>query len=62
MKEKEQKMQGKDYISCGILSLLCIAGMLIAAIMNISGYTAASFFIGVLYIITICKMPKKRGG
>ena len=65
MKEKEQKMQGKDYISCGILSLLCIVGMLIAAIMNISGYTAAfyasaaSFFIGILYVITVCKVPKK---
>lgn len=45
-------MKGKDYIACGILSLMNMVGMLVAAVMNISGYTAllygavAAFFIG----------------
>lgn len=65
MNDKSQKMQGKDYIACGILSLMSMVGMLLAAVMNISGYTAAfysavaSFFVGVLYVIVISKVPKK---
>lgn len=65
MNEKSQKMQGKDYIACGILSLMSMVGMLLAAVMNVSGYTAAfysaaaSFFVGVLYVIVISKVPKK---
>lgn len=59
-----QKMQGKDYITCGIFSLLCMVAMVLAAIMNLSGYTAifypavAAFFIGILYVIVTCKVQK----
>lgn len=62
----DQKMQGKDYIACGIFSLLSMVAMVVAAVTNISGYTAvfypaaASFFIGILYVIVICKV--KKGG
>lgn len=65
MNQNGEKMQGKDYIACGILSLMSMAGMVIAAVMNVSGYTAAfysaaaSFFIGLLYVIVTCKVPKK---
>ena len=59
------KLQGKDFITCGIFSLLAMVGMVLAAVMNISGYTAifypavASFFIGILYVIVSCKVPKR---
>lgn len=59
-----QKMQGKDYITCGIFSLLCMVAMVLAAITNMSGYTAvfypaaAAFFIGILYVIIIGKVQK----
>lgn len=59
-----QKMQGKDYITCGIFSLLCMAAMVLAAVMNLSGYTAmfypavAAFFIGILYVIVTSKVQK----
>lgn len=58
------QMQGKDYIACGVLSLMNMVGMLIAAVMNISGYTAifysaaAALFVGILYVIVCCKVPK----
>jgi energy-coupling factor transport system substrate-specific component len=61
---QNEKMKGKDYIACGILSLMNMVGMLVAAVMNISGYTAllygavAAFFIGILYVIVSCKVPK----
>ena len=35
---QNEKMKGKDYIACGILSLMNMVGMLVAAVMNISGY------------------------
>lgn len=59
-----QKMQGRDYITCGIFSLLCMVAMILAAVMNLSGYTAifypavAAFFIGILYVIITAKVPK----
>lgn len=61
---KTDKLQGKDYITCGIFSLMNMVAMLIAAVMNISGYTAifypavAAFFIGIIYVIICCKVPK----
>lgn len=64
MREEKQKLQGKDYITGGIFSLLCMVAMLIAAIMNMSGYTApfypviAAFLIGILYVIVVCKVSK----
>lgn len=42
-----------------------MVGMVLAAVMNISGYTAvfypaaAAFFIGILYVIVNCKVPKR---
>lgn len=63
--EKNKKLQAKDYITAGIFSALCIVVMLIAAIVNISGYTTAfyptvaSFFIGILYVILLVKVPKR---
>ncbi len=62
----DQKMEGRDFIACGIFSLLCMLAMVLAAVTNMSGYTAAfypaaaSFFIGILYVIMINKV-KKRG-
>ena len=59
------KLQGKDFITCGIFSLLCMVGMVLAAVMNISGYTAvfypsvAAFSVGILYVIINCKVPKR---
>ena len=61
---EQQKMKAKDYITCGILSLMNMVGMLLSSVMNISGYTAlfygavAAFFIGILYVIVTCKVPK----
>ena len=58
------KMNAKDYITCGILSLMNMVAMLISSVMNISGYTAlfygavAAFFVGILYVIVTCKVPK----
>lgn len=58
------KMKAKDYITCGILSLMNMVAMLISSVMNISGYTAlfygavAAFFVGILYVIVTCKVPK----
>lgn len=63
MKQRD-KLKAKDYITCGILSLMNMVGMLISAVMNISGYTAlfygavAAFFVGILYVIVTCKVPK----
>lgn len=60
----QNKMKAKDYITCGILSLMNMFAMLISSVMNISGYTAlfygavAAFFIGILYVIVTCKVPK----
>lgn len=60
----QNKMKAKDYITCGIMSLMNMIAMLISSIMNISGYTAlfygavAAFFIGILYVIVTCKVPK----
>ena len=60
----QNKMKVKDYITCGILSLMNMFAMLISSVMNISGYTAlfygavAAFFIGILYVIVTCKVPK----
>lgn len=60
-----EKMSGKDYITCGIFSALCLVAMLLAAVMNMSGYTAvfyptlAALFIGILYVIVCAKVPKK---
>lgn len=57
-------MQGKDYITCGILSLMNMVAMLVSSVMNISGYSAifygaaAAFFVGILYVIVCCKVPK----
>ena len=62
--EQTVKMKAKDYITCGILSLMNMVGMLVSAVMNVSGYTAlfygavAAFFIGILYVIVTCKVPK----
>lgn len=62
--EQKEKMQGKDYITCGVLSLMCMVGMLISSVMNISGYTAvfysalSAFFTGILFVIVCCKVPK----
>ena len=62
--EPNTKMQGKDYITCGILSLMNLVGMILSSVMNISGYTtilygaAASFFVGILFVIVCCKVPK----
>ncbi len=62
--EQREKMQGKDYITCGILSLMNMVGMLLASVMNISGYTAifygaaAAFFVGILYVIVCSKVSK----
>jgi len=59
-----KKMKAKDYIACGILSLMNMVGMLAAAVMNISGYTTllygavAAFFVGILYVIVSFKVPK----
>ncbi|MCR5328244.1 MAG: MptD family putative ECF transporter S component [Saccharofermentans sp.] len=61
---EQQKMKAKDYITCGILSLMNMVGMLLSSVMNISGYTAlfygavASFFVGILFVIVTCKVPK----
>ena len=58
------KMKAKDYITCGILSLMNMVAMLISSVMNISGYTAlfygavAAFFVGILYVIVTCKVPR----
>ena len=63
--KNNDKLQGKDFITCGIFSLLAMVGMVLAAVMNISGYTAifypaaAAFFIGILYVIVNCKVPKR---
>lgn len=63
-----QKMQGKDYITCGIFSLFCMVSMVLAAITNLSGYTAvfypavAAFFIGILYVIMTGKVQKGGRG
>ncbi len=57
-------MQGKDYITCGVLSLMNMVAMMISSVMNISGYSAifygaaAAFFVGILYVIVCCKVPK----
>lgn len=61
---QNEKMQGKDYITCGILSLMNMVAMLVSSVMNISGYSAifygavAAFFVGILYVIVCCKVPK----
>lgn len=61
---KDNKLQGKDFIACGIFSLMNMVAMLISSVMNISGYTAifypavAAFFIAVIYVIVCCKVPK----
>lgn len=60
-----QKMEGKDFITCGIFSLLGMVGMIVSAVMNVSGYTAAfypavaSFFIGLLFAVVAVKVPKR---
>lgn len=65
MKQQTTKMQAKDYITCGIFSAICIVAMLLAAVMNLSGYTTAfypalaSFFIGILYVVLCVKVPKR---
>lgn len=65
MKNLSAKMQAKDYITCGIFSAICIIAMLLAAVMNLSGYTTmfypalASFFIGILYVVLCVKVPKR---
>ncbi len=58
-------MKAKDFITCAIFSVLSMVGMLLAAITNMSGYTAllypvvASFFIGILFVVLINKVSKK---
>lgn len=58
-------MEGKDFITCGIFSLLDMVGMVLAAVMNVSGYTVAfypavaAFFIGLLFVIVTAKVPKR---
>lgn len=65
MNKKIKKLQAKDYITCGIFSAICIVAMLIAAVMNMSGYTTAfypalaSLFIGILYVVLLAKVPKR---
>lgn len=60
-----EKLQGRDCITGGIFSALCIVALLFAAIMNISGYTAvfypiaAAFFIGILFVIVVNKVCKR---
>lgn len=62
--EQQMKMQGKDYITAAVLSLMNMVGMILASVMNLSGYTAvfygamAAFFVGILYVITCCKVSK----
>lgn len=62
--DAKQKMVGKDFIACGILSLLGMVGMLVAAVMNVSGYSAAfypaaaAFFVSLVYVVVVCKVPK----
>lgn len=64
MMDNQNKMKAKDYITCGILSLMNMVGMLVSSVMNVSGYTAlfygavAAFFIGILFVIVTCKVPK----
>lgn len=58
-------MKAKDFITCGVFSVLSMVGMLLAAIINVSGYTAmfypvmASFFMGILFVILINKVSKR---
>ena len=60
-----EKMVTKDYIQAAIFSVLSMVGMIVAAILNMSGYTAllypagAAFFIGILFFILEVKIPKK---
>ena len=62
--DAKQKMVGKDFIACGILSLLGMVDMLVAAVMNVSGYSAAfypaaaAFFVSLVYVVVVCKVPK----
>lgn len=59
------KLAGKDYITCGIFSALCFVAMLIAAVMNISGYTAllypaaTGFLISILFVVLNTKVQKR---
>lgn len=62
--EQREKMKAKDYIICGVFSLMNMMGLLISSVMNVSGYTAlfysavAAFFTGIIYVIVTCKVPK----
>lgn len=62
--EQREKMKAKDYIVCGVFSLMNMMGLLISSVMNVSGYTAlfystvAAFFTGIIYVIVTCKVPK----
>lgn len=62
---KNEKMVGKDYITCGIFSALCIVIMLISSVMNITGYTAlfypavVAFFVGILLVVLNSKVQKR---
>jgi len=59
------KMVTKDYIQAVIFSVLSMVGMIIAAVLNMSGYTAllypagSALFIGILFFILEVKIPKK---
>lgn len=58
-------MKTKDIITSAVFSVLSMAGMLAAAVTNVSGHTAilyppvAAFFMGLLLYILLTKVPKK---
>ena len=65
MKQSQnQKLAGKDFITCGIFSVLFFVAMFLSAFMNMFGYTAAfyssvvGFFIGILLVILNAKVQK----
>lgn len=64
-KDAANRLEAKEYITCGVFSALCIVAMLLAAVMNMSGYTTAfypalaSLFIGILYAVLCVKVPKR---
>ena len=58
-------MKTKDIITSAVFSVLSMAGMLAAAVTNVSEHTAilyppaAAFFMGLLLYILLTKVPKK---
>lgn len=59
------KMEGKDYITCGIFSAISLVVLMVAAVANITPYTALLYtsvyalLNGVVFLLLNAKVPKR---